>query len=154
MTTLYVGNRRLLKLASYLEGVDARRKLLGLPGYEQGAFQHACGTPACALGTHAANNRRRWLLPGPIECGEFGQHTGSPRLKSVPEVNLDGCRVYDPTVASGVHEFALGTSDEFTELFGGRGCGRAETGKQAARYIRKFVARRVTAAEKAKKRAA
>lgn len=110
MTTVAVGNRRLLKLAGILD--TARR-------YNQSLFAYSCGTPACALGHWAAANPRRWRLGFPEP----------PGLRSV--------LLRHPFRAARV-EFAMSDRD-VTLMFGTGGCGCAKTGKQASRYIRRFV---------------
>lgn len=119
MTTLAVGNRRLLKLADILDEADADHRAKKEPTYNQGRFVHPCGAPACALGHWAAHQPSRWRL---------------------------GMQCVDPCSGAQIREqaavdFALGMYD-YDLLFAAGGCGEAKTGKQAARFIRKFVARR------------
>lgn len=124
MTTLTVGNRRLLKLADILSKADATHKKKSEPNYDQQFYAHECGTPACALG-HWATANRRWVWLG-LKYDLF------PRLRN----NSHGS-----TTEDAMEEFHL-TEDEADELFEVDGCGNAQTAKEAARYIRAFVKRR------------
>jgi hypothetical protein len=110
-TSIKIGNRRLLKLASILDTADAEHRKRGEPTYEQGCFRHECGTPACALGHWIAHDDG-WL--------DQGSSADFLKAKDV---------------------FVLGAGDSQV-LFGTDGCGGARTAKQAAKYIRAFVARR------------
>lgn len=124
MTTRAVGNRRLLKLADILDKVDATSRKLKKPGYKQTRFVHPCGTPACAIGHWAAHNRRRgWSV-------EVNNAVGS--------ITKNGS--YN-TITAGREEFDLDIA-EYWRLFAGHGCGQARTGKEAAKFIRRFVAKR------------
>lgn len=133
MTTVAVGNRRLLKLADILDTADALHKKRHEPGYAQTRFAHPCGTPACALGHWAAANPRRWMISA-------GSPLGSVRLR--------GCYMLNE-IAAGMDEFAI-DMEQYYDLFGGWGCGGAQTGKQAARFIRQFVQARQKATERSK----
>lgn len=118
------GARRLLKLADILDVADAEHRKKGEPRYDQGMLAHRCGTPACALGHWAFQNRRRgWEL-----------RDGSPLLQGRPA----------GTWATAA-EFGI-SSVEDAQLFSSFGCGRASTAKAAARYIRKFVANKLKSA--------
>lgn len=124
MTTRAVGNRRLLKLADILDKADAAHRKLKQPTYAQSLFVHPCGTPACAIGHWAAHNRRRgWRV----------------------DVNNSVGSVYKNgnynTIMAGIEEFDLGVA-EYLRIFGSDGCGHARTGKEAAKFIRRFVAER------------
>lgn len=122
MTTHATGMRRLLKLADILFTADAQHRKSKEPTYDQTRLRHDCGTPACALGHWASNNRRRWEW-------EEG-HYPVLRHESTGETWFDATK-----------EFAI-TYEEADELFEMNGCGRATTGKEAARYIRGFVKRK------------
>jgi hypothetical protein len=127
MTTLAVGNRRLLKLAAILDAADKRHRERQEPTYNQAAFVHPCGTPACAIGHWAAANPRRW------------------RISSIGPIGLVEPRNSRPlgVFQEAVKEFALDAHDYgWDELFSKDGCGSAKNGKQAAKYIRQYVARR------------
>lgn len=108
---LTYGERRLLWLAKHLATLKK--------GYDQCRFTHAsCGTPACAWGWY------RRITP-----------------------NRSWDHTVDTPLFTGMHlwssqsvEFGI-NYDEAEELFGPTGCNNAETGKQAARYIRRFVVR-------------
>lgn len=122
MTTLAVGNRRLLKLADILDTADAEHRKRKEPTYDQGQFTHECDTPACALGHWAAAHPRRWRF----------NTGGTPELKfAFAKVAFDAA----------MDEFCLDRG-EVLDLFNSSGCGNARTAKQAAKYIRNFVARR------------
>lgn len=75
-----------------------------------------CGTPACVLG-----------------------HYGIAYPRSGVTKVLFGLRIV--SLESAMSHFCL-TEEETDELFSGWGCGDAKTGKQAAKYIRKFVERK------------
>jgi hypothetical protein len=108
-TSIKIGNRRLLKLASILDTADAEHRRRGEPTYDQRAFDHQCGTPACAYG--------HWISQSHVN-----------RRLVLNEREAES-------------EFAI-SPHEADELFSHRGCNYARTAKQAAKYIRKFVARR------------
>lgn len=119
MTTSTINTERLLALADILDKADELHTARGEPTYLQGCYTHPCGTPACALGHWAVANPDRWSFA----CG-------------TPYLILS---------ASGVSrcaqsEFGL-SWHESEEIFGSEGCDFAETAKQAADYIRDFVAR-------------
>ena len=81
MTSLAVGNRRLLKLADVLDTADAEHKRKGEPTYSQIYFNHSCGTPACALGhacaipaiRRAGMSERDYLRSVEVFCLSNGQ---------------------------------------------------------------------------------
>lgn len=113
------GNRRLSKLADRLDVVDAEREAAGLPGYSQAHYTHPCGTPACALG-HYPEVTPRWKWVNSV-----------PRMvKSGSYVTLDAQK-----------EFSL-TAKEVYETFSADGCDGAKSGKEAAKFIRRFVCNR------------
>lgn len=147
-----IGLQRLERLAGILEKAHTRYKKIGaifkdayeewdeefdnpLPvqGYDQTTVGHACGTPACALGHYAFNTKQRfgWTDRGDVLSAE-GYLGGA----------LDQAK----------HEFAI-NEHEVNELFGGLGCGQTGnedgvdydnliTAKDAAKYIRRFVAKK------------
>jgi hypothetical protein len=122
-----IQRKRLLKLADILDVADAEHRARGEKVYDQSNFVHqSCGTPACALGHYAAYSRR-WELE-PSRWGDI-----VPQLKNAPPSDF-----IDQQVRA---EFGIDFG-EFRELFGVDGCGGAKTAKQAAKYIRKFVARK------------
>lgn len=123
MTTVAVGNRRLLKLAKILDSADALHKKRGEPGYNQDLIDHPCGTPSCAWGHWAQDQRinakrkmEKWYDDNRAAEDEFAM--------SPPDAEWDE------------------DSAEVEEIFGGKGCGEAKTAKAAAKYIRAFVKRR------------
>lgn len=123
MTSIAVGNRRLLRLAKILDTADALHRKRKEPAYSQENWTHPCGTPACALGHYAAHTPSRW----------FFEH-GFPKIKA----GIGGSW-------AATEEFGL-SDDNVAEIFSSRGCGGAKTAKQAAKYIRAFVKRRQKAA--------
>ncbi len=124
---LALGNQRLLQLADILDTADQRHLKSSEPPYCQSRYLHPCGTPACSLGHWAAANPDRWeIVPAP-EAGDI-------------EI------IYKPDPESPLHmaarlEFSLSRMEEVS-LFGLTGCLDATSAKDAAAYIRAFVARR------------
>ena len=111
---------RLRNLADILDVADAKHRQNGEPTYKQSTIVHPCGTPACAIGHYAAATPDRW--------------------------NISNGIVYHTTYGAGLFagaraEFGI-SSDDWDELFEFNGCGRAKTSKQAASYIRDFIARK------------
>lgn len=119
MTTIAVGNKRLLRLADILDKADALHKERGEPTYAQYRVMHECGTPACALGHWAYNNPRRWKF------NSRGAESRETRLTAV--------------VKNGMYEFSL-SYEESDALFGVDA--DHPTAKSVAKYIRAFVKRR------------
>lgn len=138
MTSLAAGNRRLLELASVLDRVPAAHILEDktMRGYDQTVITHPCGTPACAWGYWLYGNKERYkrlakedgVLPAYIK-------------NTLAKWPFPGESGYVSYYQAGEHEFAL-TTVEIHHIFGGSGCDGARTGKEAAAYIRAFVARR------------
>lgn len=123
MTTISVGNRRLLKLADILDKADVEHRKAREPTYNQRVIAHDCGTPGCAAGHWAFANPRRWRIDS---------NTFMTVLKAAPDkMGVDAI----------AEEFAL-TWHQHDELFAYDGCGGARTAKQAAKYIRAFVKKR------------
>lgn len=118
---LTTGLKRLLRLADILDVADAQHRAKKEPTYDQSTFKKSCGTPACALGHWAAHNPRRWKF----------DTTGHPYLRTTEP--LYGISFEDASQEFGIDHHAI------NELFEYNGCGRAKTGKQAAKFIRKFV---------------
>lgn len=114
-----LGNQRLLQLAEILDTADDLHRQRGEPTYDQFYFEHDCGTPSCAAGHWAAANPDRWSLP-----------TMKLIDSSTDDISKDLCE-----------EFCL-SPEEFDELLEFDGCNGAESSKEAADYIRAFVARR------------
>jgi len=119
-----LGARRLLKLAKILDKADALHEKHREPTYEQDKYISHCGTPGCALGHWAFNNKKRWYYS---------------RIYKMVGLRRGGSKGYGYFDA--IKEFSI-TSEERDKLFSGFGCNRATTAKQAARYIRKFVQRK------------
>ena len=118
MTTIAVGNRRLLRLVKILDTADALHKKNGEPTYDQDRIRHPCGAPACAWGHYKAATPKKsslshWFFGSNGAQGEFGMN-----------------------------------DEEVEEVFDAKGCGDAQTAKAAAKYIRAFVKRRQTASKR------
>ncbi len=132
MTTWKLGRQRLLFLADVLDIVDKGHELSGERTYSQSAFVHPCGAPACALGHYAAQFPRKYQFKDVTSAVTDHQ--------KIVLAYRDGLYVsYDDNRT--INEFSI-THDEARELFAGYGCGGAENAKEAAAYIRKFVARK------------
>jgi hypothetical protein len=106
------GHENLLKLAAILDTADAEHEAKGEPTYDQVSFQHNCGTPACALGHWRASQGR------------------------TPDPYMGRTDYAEERVSK--DDFAI-VEAEYEDLFGGAGCERAKTAKEAAAYIRSFV---------------
>lgn len=122
-TSIYLGNRRLLRLARILDTADAEHSVAGEPGYAQSITVHPCGTPACAAGHYAAHTPARWSI-----------------MKRKGSIVRKGSSSYKWLEDLG-DEFALNEFDAI-KVFGYHGCGGAVTAKDAAQYVRNFVASR------------
>lgn len=120
-TSIELGNERLLKLAAILDTADELHAAKGEPTYQQSAYLHPCGTPACAMGHWAAANPDRWHI--------------EPQDRSVNSI------IGLPYVEAVRQEFFINPSEEI-DIFGMFGCDDALSAKDAAAYIRAFVARR------------
>lgn len=117
----------LLRLADILDEAQKVYEKAGIKqnfikGYYQGHFVHMCGAPACAIG-HWAANTPTWSIDAKNELIE----RDDPALRELP------------FFGAGL-DFEL-NSVQLSVLFEGGGCGRAKTAKEAADYIRDFVAR-------------
>jgi hypothetical protein len=117
-----VGERRLLKLADILDSADEIHRAKKEPTYDQMSIEHNCGTPACAIGHWIRHSRGR------IHFSEHGVLT---------HADVFGA---EGVGHAGAAEFRI-SFEQSVELFGGSGCARAATAKQAAAYIRRFVKR-------------
>lgn len=104
--------------------------------YRQNTFSHPCGTPACAIGHYAYRTPARW------GWSTWGDLMLAPDAASLPLV-FDISRNTEVHGAwrQVMHEFCI-SIEEVRELFETRGCGNAQTAKEAALYIRGFVARK------------
>ena len=111
----HMNAEKLLKLADILDAAHEAHQRKGGPGYNQARYTHECGTPACALGHWAAAHPERFAAI----------------LRESPHIS--------PLYLAEL-EFDL-THEQASELFDADGCGEATTHKQAAEYIRDFVAR-------------
>jgi hypothetical protein len=112
-----LGARRLLRLAKILDTADATHRKKGEPPYDQEAYKHPCGAPACAWGHYLAHSK-----------------TARTRFE-IEDGNYWGATLFAPA------EFDI-SDEEACELFDSYGCGNARTAKQAAAYIRAFVKRK------------
>jgi hypothetical protein len=57
------GDTALLLLADMLDKADEEHEKRGEPTYDQTAFAHSCGTPACAIGHWMAAEGRQPPIP-------------------------------------------------------------------------------------------
>jgi hypothetical protein len=110
-----LGARRLLKLAKILDTADAIAKKNGSPTYRQDAYEHDCGTPACAWGHYSFHTRR-------LNNWRDGKLVNTWGVEAEKEFGI--------------------TWDEAWSIFSSEGMGHARTAKAAARYIRAFVKRK------------
>lgn len=138
MASFATGNRRLLELASILARIPAAHRLEDktMRGYDQTIVTHPCGTPACAWGY--------WLYGSKERYKRLAKEDGvlSVRIKNtLAKWPLQGEAGYVSYYDAGDREFGL-TPIETNEIFGGCGCQSARTGKEAAAFIRAFVAHR------------
>lgn len=144
MTTRAVGIRRLLKLAGILDTADARHRMKKERVYGQMDIAHPCGTPACALGHWAFNERRRWRYQINTYTHDHLADGSAPTAPVVfAVVQLKTRRPQGDCgylFEDAINDFGITTKQAY-ELFDIDGCGDARTAKQAARYIRKFVKR-------------
>jgi len=96
---------------------------------DEGKEKNFCGTPACALGHFAARTDLQRILKiqrdkeGGAALAMFGSNNRDWDMEAVNEY------------------FGI-SHEEHEELFGGEGCGDAQTAKQAANYIENFVCQR------------
>lgn len=122
-----LGWKRLLKLADILDVADEEHRRKGEKTYNQGPLLNDCGTPSCALGHYVSYVKR----PG----NSLILNDGFCELRIGGElVGVFGEEVQ--------REFCI-NYDDAHELFDPKGCGAAKTAKQASKYIRKFVARKL-----------
>lgn len=110
---------RLLKVARALRESPAPQD------FRMDCYGNLCGTPACALGHYAA---RRDLQRSytPLRVGNDYACIQEMSGREVDYADI------------GVEHFGL-TFEQSEELFGGVGCGGAETSEDAAHYIECFV---------------
>lgn len=109
------------ELATILETADEEHAKKNEPGYRQMIYIHPCGSPGCALGHWAVAHPDRWIVNVDLERVVFRYAYGKSILSSTAS------------------EFGI-TDDEAEELIGIAGCGDARTAKEAATYIRAFIA--------------
>jgi hypothetical protein len=112
------GDKRLMLLSAHLERADDRHGERYEPRYNQRITMHDCGTPACALGHYAA-------MSGPTQ-----------------RIRVTNDRPYHPFVGATWDiigaEFQL-THDETDTIFESSGCACAQSSREAAAFIRRFV---------------
>lgn len=128
-----LGNKRLLRLAAILERVPKAHPKGGeMRGYDQGILVHPCGSPACAWGWWLYSDksrRRRIIKEASVLCDWMVRTSSSSRGELT--VMYDYARF----------EFGI-TAEDVCHMFSSFGCRNANTGAEAAQYIRDFVARR------------
>lgn len=105
--------------------VDARNK-----------EENFCGTPACALGHYGARTDLQRIMKVSYNTHSFGVKFADLVFFGTKDesVNYDDDRLED--------HFGLNSS-EMRELFDYDGCGDAKTSLQAAKYIERFVAKKM-----------
>lgn len=159
MTTLALGNKRLLELARILSRVpNVPKKVNGkIRGYDQTVYSHPCGTPACAWGYWEYSDKSRFKrlakaagYPKEDIADAVAHWHEASWPVGVPEDELRICQLHIGVYHS-QKEFALESGD-VVRLFGGYGCDGAQNGKQAAAYIRNFVKERTPKRRTPKKR--
>ena len=128
--SLALGNRRLLQLAKILDKAEQYNQTYYYDTREHetpGEGKHTCNTPACALGWWAATHPKTWTM-------QYGKVYW---------------RLYpgNAYVAAEL-EFCL-SHNEIESIFGGSGCRNAQSGPDAAAYIREFVRNRKLAQRRA-----
>ena len=74
---IHVGNANLLLLAEILETADENHIARREPTYDQHAWRHPCGTPACAIGHWNAYKKRTLHLHQELCSKEFAMTVGS-----------------------------------------------------------------------------
>lgn len=141
METRYTdGDRRLLDVARALHDAAAAKLAFSMGAIlfdewdaeELGLPEDFCGSPACALGHYGVRgdlqdefvpNAEHSTLDYKHGEGSFGQHIcySDNRMLAYFEVSRDDMEL----------------------LFGGDGCGDAQTATEAAEFIENFVAQRV-----------
>ncbi len=93
--------------------------------FSMDAWRNLCGTPACALGHYCARedlqDAFRWHGRAGMTIRSVGEHAGLG-------------------VSFAAREHFGIDENQFQALFGGAGCGGAQTVEQAAEYIERFVA--------------
>lgn len=119
--------KRLLNVAKALRQGYAAHPL----DFGMGNYANECGTPACALG-HYAHRRD---LQRTFQLDYLESEHGTDGRKQV--VNNGGWGIhYDSTPIC--KHFGI-NAREATELFASEGCGGAQDGYDAAKYIERFV---------------
>lgn len=138
-----VQRKRLLNVAKALRESPEPK------AFTMGAFcDYFCGTPACALGHYASRRDLQRVLRVQQVAEYYNEETG----KSEPwfeMCNNEGYITGYDDEAAVLGHFGI-TVEESDELFGSEGCGDAQTPKQAARYIERFVARKEREAARAR----
>jgi hypothetical protein len=96
-----------------------------------------CGTPACALGHYAARTDLQRILKISI-FKEKGAPAADVVYFGTKRKSVD---YYDESIWA--DHFGLDDSYEMEELFGFAGCNEAKTALQAAKYIERFVQKKM-----------
>lgn len=91
-----------------------------------------CGTPACALGHYASRRDLQKVL-------YIGKAQARPEVLMRLSGSSEICTINTDKI---LEHFGI-TYDESEELFGAVGCGHAKTAIQAAKYIERFVKRKM-----------
>lgn len=134
-----LGDQKLLQLASILQRVpqvheDSNGNIVG---YHQCDITHACGTPSCAWGWWLYGNKRRHA-----RLARADGH-GSHEIQRTMAMWSDPIyRIYVSFRSKTCQEEFEIDDREQGLLFEGDGMNRAKTGKEAAAFIRRFVADR------------
>lgn len=127
--------KRLLTVARLLRERMGEKPWKGADGakhkkFNMGRYAWDCGTPACALGTYAANTK----VQGVFRIGPDKDGNGNPEMFVLDK---EGVPV---DYADDVVQDHFGVDEEEAGvLFSGHGCGGAKTPGRAARFIEKFV---------------
>lgn len=98
-------------------------------------FAQQCGTPACALGHYCS----RRDLQKAFKLGGNLVRLWPVDIKQERAIGISDRAITEHFGLSNDEDLLVSENEE---LFGPEGCGGAKTAKQAARYIRKFVARK------------
>lgn len=153
----HIQEKRLLNVARSLrESADPKNFDMGLfvrsrvIGKDENGF---CGTPACALGHYAARRDLQKLLKIKVTYDPIGIYREGVTTARVMylggrknHMGSGNCMVIDEPIQE---HFGIDDAEN-KELFDSTGCGNAKTPKAAARYIERFVARKLKAQAQAK----
>ncbi len=105
-------------------------------------YGNGCGTPACALGHYANRTDLQKTFRLRLDKDFIDKHASQLEYSMATDVvNKTGKRQHYAGLEILKH-FGIDWG-EAEEIFGGNGCGEAKTPSQAARYIEKFVVRKL-----------